>query len=352
MSEAYRVVQKIHLGAVEPPTHLDEGDEIEFDGSTITKKGGQKIELRYPAGFLGAIKAGWLVPLSSNETTFKEKPAGVEVNAAQATGHQPARVDMKTALSEERDLGTIAQIRPEGSPQTHVAKNAGQVNKGAPTGAMVISDKDSNDGVVVGKFSTPAKAAAVEIGKGDQEIKNKLDNAPRVPVIRTEDSIVRKAVATGDVQEARSGETLEELLPEATSAGKPESSPKDVVLSDLRKLYRKGELNVEAICKALELDPKKVKGHAGYVEPVVEKHTEDDVQEEDIEALLASLDDLVAPEKDDFQWDMSVHWRSRANKAVELYKKDPSVMDKIIAVEQPGVQKFLREYVQRSQAAQ
>ena len=212
----YRVLRLIHLGGIEPPTQLNINEVVGFEGNTLTRENGEVLTVPQPDGIRGALKVGWIVPVESAETSFTPKAAGVEVRQALASGEKRERLGMMTVADEERNLGSISQVRPDGAPATHVAGKAGTLSETSDPAPMKrkVEVRNSDDGVVVGRMKLSASADPVEIGKGDDKIRNQLDNGSAVGVEKV-------ARATGDVQEARTGEILEDLLPDAASAGVP-----------------------------------------------------------------------------------------------------------------------------------
>ena len=208
----YRTLTKVHLGGAEPPTTLETGEIVEIDGVKLTREGGEEIKLQYPGAINSAIKIGWIVPIDSKETSFTPKSAGVEVRSATSTGTERERIKVVTISEEERDLGHIGDIRPDNAPDVHIAKDAGKVSRGAPTGVKVTRDTD--DGRVVGRIKTPTDFGNTEIGKDDLKARSRLDTNTKV-------EIEKVGSATGDVQEALIGESLEDVLPDAASAGIP-----------------------------------------------------------------------------------------------------------------------------------
>lgn len=217
---SYRAVTRLHLGALEED--LQEGEVVDYDGTTM-KRGPDVHQL---ASLRAAIKVGWLVPDEQEGGSYVAKPAGVEVRPAESRGRErgPAR-SMGMVEAEERDLGSITDVRREGSPEVHVAATGKKVSRGAPTGAKVMSDtklggktvtESGQEGRVIGRFKSAAQSERVDVSTGaDRKIQSQIEKTEGV-------QIVKKAVASGDVQETISGEELEELLPEAASSGTPE----------------------------------------------------------------------------------------------------------------------------------
>jgi len=264
----YRTVTKIHLGAISE--NLLEGEEVDFDGFTM-RRGGQDHSMH---SLRGAIKAGWLVPHKAPETKYVPQPAGVVVH--KADGVSEGEVNLGLAVDQDDvNVGSLQEVRPDAAPTTHKAANAGQKNEPAPV--------NESEGQVVARFKTSAKQGAVQIGKDDRSVVQSLDNKSNVDIERV---TVARAVATGDVQEAIGGESLEELLPEAATAGTPE--------------------------------PGVVKDGARV------KNASSDL-------------DMIRQFIPGFEWDLNVQWRKRAKIAVDQYSQIPVVIGYIKSVETDAV---------------
>jgi len=232
---AFRAITQVHLGALSDDLH--EGEVIEFDGATM-KRG---PDVHSVPSLRAAIKAGWLVPEDQEGGVYRPMPAGVEVRPAETRGNQrgPAR-KMGMVEDEERDLGHLTDVRPGNAPPTHRASNAKQeVHRGQGTGAKVWDQNDQRtrkrfkveteagqEGRVIGKLKSPAKADAVNIPKGeDRRVKMALskDTGRGVAIERYGPEGEPEIVTTGDVESARAGDELEELLPDAASVGRPKA---------------------------------------------------------------------------------------------------------------------------------
>ena len=271
----YRAVAKVHLGSIQ--SNLLEGEEVDFDGFTM-RRGGEEHALH---ALRGAIKVGWLVPQGAAATKYVPQPAGVVVHKADGVNEGEIDIGFEVDRDDVR-VGSLQEVRPDNAPSTHKAANAGQKSDApAPAG-------NDAEGRVVARFKTSAKQAAVQIGKNDRQVVQSLDNKSSVDVERV---TVARAVATGDVQEAIGGESLEELLPEAASAGTPEPG----VVQD-------GE-RVEAAPD------------------------------------LALIQQFIPG----FEWDLSVQWRRRVKIAVDKYGKIPAVMDYIKSVETDAVNREIEK---------
>lgn len=366
---SYRSTKKIHLPAPEEGA-IEEGTIVQWDGKTLTLASGEERKLSNAGSLVAAIKLGWLVPEADTESTYIPRPGGVEVRTAQSTGDARERVAVMTVQDEERDLGTRGAVRRAG--------NVNAPSGAAPTGAFVERDDDS--GRVVGRFANSAKSAPIEIGKDDQKVKNKLDNATEVRVERM-GTPVRSA--TGDVQAARVAEDLTDLLPEAVSSGRPAAtfnndgvqvsaggSPvggqeEGVVISKIgsappekvEKLDRSAAALENALRKWAESgetwDGNPV--HLGELSVMIKSVLRDlDTTRRKLAAAQSAPVDLPEPPEEDepaplplpggnVEWDTTLHWKKREMIALTDYGQDPVALQQILAQEpSAGVQKAIR----------
>jgi hypothetical protein len=246
--QSYRATTKIHLGG----THISELEVIEFDGLRLRRMDGTDLKLEYPSAFTGAINAGWVVAEGAEVTPYVPKPAGVEVRAAQATGTDRELIDMGSVNEEDSDVGKI-----------------------------VGSSTKVKDPAKPSRFSSPTKSSPITVGMDDRRVVKELDNSP-VPVAK---------IASGDVEEAISGESLEDLLPDAASSGRPSKG-----------------------------DGEQVKFSSGST-------------------TVGTPDEGVVVSKVGGDWDMSLHWKVRAKRAIAIYGDNLPKLNEILAIEQRGVQK-------------
>lgn len=194
--QSYRVVHKMHLGGLDRV--LEVGSIVQFNGSTLKAEDGVEIKLSEPSAIAGAIKIGWLVPVASKETTFIPKSAGIQVHSAKSTGEKRLEVNVMTVHDEEQNMGNRKEVRQysSGERQSRTASN-------------------TEDGIVVSRIKTPAKAPPVEMGSNDQAaLRNSENRTLSVERVR-----VRKP--SGDVEEPLTGEEIEDILPEAATARPP-----------------------------------------------------------------------------------------------------------------------------------
>ena len=325
--KAYTAVTKVHLGSIE--TDLLKGETVQFDGTTM-KRGNAEHDI---AVLVAAIKVGWLVP--EGETgSYSPLPADIKVHSA--TNRQDKRgVRLQVDIQdEERDMGTISEVRAEGSPPVHVASSAGTLSQGAPTGAAQYND---DEGKIVGRMRSAAKSEPIKLDGSDRKVVSELDNNGRKIV----DLVEKKAVATGDVEEARSGSELEDLLPNAAAVQAPNLAVKttgegrgDESDRRARAVTAKGSTTVGTA------DDGEVIGRVG------DKQTPKAPSEDagDVEAAVrAAKLEVVRQFVPGFEWDLTANWNRRAKVAVEKYGNNLPVINAILSIETPAVRRGILE---------
>ena len=359
MSEfiTYRALTQIHLPPPEEG-HLMKGEVVLFNGVELRREDGTKINIPFPTAIGGAVKAGWLVPLASTETQYVPKPSGVEVRSAQTTGDNKRElVEVMTAHDEEVSVGNRIAIREQADHNS-----SKKVSRGAPTGVVIERDDDS--GVVVGRFKNSAQGTPIEVGKNDHQAKSAFDNKSRVEVERI-GRVVRSA--TGNVEEARSGDTLADLLPDAASSDTPKpgifqndgvhvasgasvvgDQGDGVVVRRVASASPGLDRNSEALEKALrgwadtgktwDGKPVNLSDMTVMVKSVLRQlavvraaaqRVIDAVPEEVLVFEAAADSEGSAP----FEWDLTAHWKTRHSTAINKYKDDPEALQAIISAE-------------------
>lgn len=302
--QTYRAVTKIHLGAISD--NLFEGEEVLYDGHTLKRGGGE-----HPMHTLrSAIKVGWLVPVEDQTSVYIPQPAGVTVH--RADGVSDEEINLATVYETDVNVGTLDEVRPDNAPKTHVAVRAGE-------------QRSADDGVVVATFKTSAKQASVEIGKDDRKVVSSLDNKTTVEV----EKVVRR-VATGDVEEARTGEHLADLLPDAASAGTPISGESGEGTGDqsetrARAYTAKGSTTIGG-------------AEEGTIVATLATGT-------DADNSLSLIHQFIPG----FAWDMDVQWAKRVKMACEKYGDIPLVLKHILSVETPTVKKHINKRLSDSE---
>lgn len=322
--QSYTAVTKVHLGSLE--TDLLKGETVQFDGVTM-KRGNDEHDV---AVLVAAIRVGWLVP-EGTTGSYSPLPADIKVHSATNRSDTNA-VRLKVDIQdEERDMGTISEVRAPGSPPTHVASSAGKLSKGAPTGAAQYNDEE---GKVVGRMRSAAKSAPIKLDGSDRKVVSQLDNSGRKIV----DLVANEAVATGDVAEARSADNLAELLPNAAAAQAPQLSSQ----TDGEGRGDESELRARAVTA-------KGSSSVGYAEegevirtvstPESEATTVEPPATEVEAAVREAKLDVVRQFVPGFEWDLSVNWNRRAKTAVEMYGNNLPVLNAILSIETNAVRK-------------
>lgn len=357
--QAFRAVTKLHVGAIQDD--LQEGEVIYFDGQTM-KRG---PDVHQVSTLRSAIKVGWLVPELQEGGSYTAKPAGVQIHDAQATGTDRGEGrQMGSVADEERDLGNRADIRNRAAQQAKApGAPAPVVSEGAPTGVKVIEEveslPDGSEGRVVGKFATKAKAEPIQVGKDDARVRRETTKEAPPQVI--------KKTATGDVDEALSGDDLETILPNAASSGKAAAGIAGEGKTDEEALAAQKE---EAAKMAAEqrrkerlasmgtsgatvsvgstsvgtADDGEVVGkirpasQAGEEGAAVQAADEGVVDEVPPEAILQAKIEMIQQFVPGFTWDFNLHWRQRVQKAVDL-KDNMPVLNAVLSIETDAVKK-------------
>lgn len=239
----------IHLGS--SGVSLKKGQTVESDGLMVKV---DDRELKVPA-FNGAIKAGWVVPDDG-------KPLAPE--------HTPAPVaEKKYKTIKEED----SEVRPV---HREVATEIGQ-----------------QDEKVVARIKTSAKAERVQVGVNDKAVVKDIEKSSL--------KVERVAKATGDVEETKVGDSLEEVLPDAEVAGKFE----DLV-----------------------------------VEPEVpEPKKKETFKDSEIRRYKAEVLKVVYPE---VEYDYAAAWRTRVKVILASCKDDPTMMKAFLSIELPTVVKEVK----------
>jgi hypothetical protein len=323
--KTYTAVTKVHLGSLE--TDLLQGETVQFDGTTM-KRGSDEHDISV---LVAAIKVGWLVP--EGETgSYDPSPAGIKVHSATNRNSEAKQIQVDIQ-DEERDMGTLSEVRAEGSPPTHVASSAGKISRGAPTGVAQYND---DEGKVVGRMRSAAKSEPIKLDGTDRKVVSQLDNSGRKIV----DLVVDKAVATGDVQEARTGENLEDLLPQAASAQAPSLSSRtdgegrgDESDARARAVTAKGSTTVGTA------DDGEVIASIGSKPEAKVETPSTDVED----AVRAAKIEVVRQFVPGFEWDLKVNWNRRAKLAVEKYGNNLPVINAILSIETAAVRKGILE---------
>ena len=108
---AYRATDQINIGAIDTTTaggyNVSKDETLQYDGSTIILKDGREFsgitQLR------SAIEAGWFVPETDTQTTYRPKSANIEVREVEQRGQERARKSaIQTEDQGEKTVGTVS----------------------------------------------------------------------------------------------------------------------------------------------------------------------------------------------------------------------------------------------------
>jgi len=322
-----RAAKKVHLGAIEMDVY--EGDELEYDGQTL-KMGGKEYNV---PNLRAGIRAGWF-------TVDASVPRNAASPAVAPTGKQDTfannlRKGVSTIEDDERTVGFATQG----------ARERANTPVQAATKTITAS---ADEGVAVGKVRFAAKQHTVltDSSSVNSEI-SRLDNMSAPPS--------RRAIATGDVQEAASGDELEDLLPELSSTGRPAAGPAGaghdgMTVEERADAVKRARLAAVAAAPAA---PPVARAEVASLAAAAES-AENDVENlfgdltadpeaaADTAGLNAaqarmSLAKLAVP---GFEWNLAAPWRTRVKTALEM-RNDPVYMNAIFAVETDTVKKHI-----------
>jgi hypothetical protein len=306
--KSYRVVSKVHLGSLEMDLQKDQ--VVEYDGTTM-RIGTDEHNVNMLSA---AIKVGWLVP-EGQEGSYVSKPAGITIGKQDGS-----RATISVAVSdEEKDMGTLDSVRAVGAPPTHSARNAGTRN--------------DEDGQVVGRLKSAAKSDPIKLDGTDRQVVQKLDNSGRAGV-----DPVRKATPTGDVEEAITGENLEDLLPNAASAEIPAPGVSGEGNGDQSDARARAAVDSVAVGGAETGTVVAAIGETAEASETAPVEPAEPKTADSKEVRLAKLE-MAKQLIPGFDWDLSIPWNRRAKLAVERHGTDVRTLNVILSVETASVRK-------------
>lgn len=100
---SYRALNKIHLGKYE--TDILQDDEFDFDGYSVRYAG-----MEYGVPQLQSLVGKWFVPAADQHSTYRSRPAGVQVSHATPEARERGdQFTMSEASEEEALVGTLAE---------------------------------------------------------------------------------------------------------------------------------------------------------------------------------------------------------------------------------------------------
>ena len=347
----YRCVSQsqIHIGASEPPEYVQPKEVLFWDGvGTVQRQSGEKVKI---PNFRAMINAGWMVPADSEVQQMAPRAEGVELHEAAPRGPEGKRVTMPVVQDEERDLGSIGSVRQGANDgkvmPTHVASDASQKQpEVVRRKRFQVQREGGDDGVVVGRLKSAAKADTVEIGKGDQEIKRRIEGSKGVQVDKLMgsdlDSRRGQEVLLGNeepeskfqndgVSVSSGGSSIggqEEGVVVGKIGQQAPAEPELKSIDDLRVWADENKGSVARMVKTLFR-----KYDAAYAQAAVVKE-----QQETGKA--------TPPQAPDFEWDMNTHWKSREKLVRTEYKDELNTLLAIKDIEtSKGVLKAVDEMI-------
>lgn len=337
-----RATGKFHIGSLE--RDMLEGEVVWFDGTTV-KVGGKEHSLPVIAA---AVRSGWLVPVADTTSKLISQPSTGVVRPAQSTERERGKaITVQMVHDEERDLGKLSKVRDHGD---------GIVRRG-----VVIQEDGGQEGLAIGKIKSASNMKTVLTAENSMKVAQdirRMDNTEGAP----DKKIVVSIKATGDVQEARSGDTISDLLegvegiiaahkqapgtagegddPGLTSAEKEDKASRLAAAKSAADVARASRLAQVGITPAAT--PKYPVAPPVEVEVTVGK-----VGSTENTAAKLALVRAVLPK---FEWDMTRPWKMRVTDAVKKYSKDPVYLYGIMAVETETVRGTITEYLAKSAA--
>lgn len=257
--QTFRVLDKsIHLGQYS--LDLMAHTELEFDGSTL-KYGGDTYNL---PSLAGAIRSGWMVPVEDTTTTQAvPQSAGVKLRPAKSVGDKRGEsFSVEKVANDEQEVGSLdeTKARREAARDNAAYQNRDAVQKAqsqtsqrpkSPQSVEPPPGKESSmeqqedfyaeqEGVPVARMlSNPTQDFSYENAQDVADATRRIEGKRGVQMERlrvNKEAEEGKPItergkggATGDVEEARGGKELTDLLPDAASSGKPEpTEPKEI----------------------------------------------------------------------------------------------------------------------------
>ena len=329
--QAFRAIKTVHLGSIQKD--LVSGTIVHFDGQKVRIGDDEKTLPELAA----AIRVGWLVPASDTTTTYRPQPAGVEIRKADSRGNTRELVQSTTVVAaDERDMGTVASVRPEGAPPTHTATRAGEVAKKA---SSVVVPQSTDEGTVVTRLKTPTKFDGTRVdGTNDARIISDLDNNSGPGWERVAKPLEGQLV----------GDSLSEILPDAPTSRIPDPGPAgegvSVASADDRA---RGAVKFGSGSSSIgDADDGVVIGKIGSAPtpapaPVVAQEPEV-VDVVPPEAIVAAKIEIIRQFVPGFDWNMKDHWRTRVKKALDQ-ASNPAMLNAILSLETDTVKRFVQE---------
>jgi hypothetical protein len=148
----------------------------------------------------------------------------------------------------------------------------------------------------------------------------------------------KKAIATGDVEEAIAGDELVDLLPNAASIDIPKPGTSGEGRGDESANRARAYLGSTTVGTAEDGEVIAVIG--GDDTPETPKTTATEVS---VDAIREAKLDVVRQFVPGFEWDMAIPWNRRAKLAVEQYGNSLPTINAILSIETAAVRRGILE---------
>jgi len=330
----------IHLGKLE--RNLHQGDIVEFDGITLKIGNEQVVMPELKSG----VKRGWLkiveetAPVAVVEKTEPEAP-----KATPSTSKAKKEMPIQKIYDEEKSVNNVKKEATEQPAKKFPLKVESQDDDVRPvhkvdskSGATVSGATSAMDNVSAQQgaetVKIPLKTASKQklvISDGSQITKEmaKLENLSR--------DAVKKPIVVVDQQEA---EVVSKVGQAPVSV--EEDNFEDIKLSDSDL-----EVSIEELSEIINSDLEEIDSEE--VVPELSQFEQDLQAVQALEqtsptgAIITGSDTSKVVSVDGIDWDKSKHWQHRVKLAIEKYKDNPDMMDKIKAIETDGVVKAIEK---------
>lgn len=331
----------IHLGKLE--RNLYQGDIVEFDGVTLKIGNEQVVMPELKSG----VKRGWLKIVE--ETPVQDvvaTPAPTPVEEAPKAAKPKKEMKVQTIYDEEKSVNNVKKEATEQPAKKFPLKVESQdddvrsVHKvDNKSGATVSGATSAMDNVSAQQgaeaVKIPLKTASKQklvISDGSQITKEmaKLENLSR--------DAVKKPVVVVDQQEA---EVVSKVGQASVSV--EEDNFEDIELDSDSDL----EVSIEELSEIINKDLEEIDSEE--VVPELSQFEQDIQAVQALEqtsptgAIITGSDTSKVVSVDGIDWDKSKHWQHRVKLAIEKYKDNPDMMDKIKAIETDGVVKAIEK---------
>lgn len=330
--QRFVVNQKFHLGGLE--MDVEQGEILEFDGTTLRfPNGGESHSM---PKLRGVIKAGWLIPEGQQITGVRPQPAGIRVRPAdelkaREEGRSKDKFSMDMVADEERVV------------TAHIHSSSGaQVGSGAapPPGTEYVNESQGQ--AMIGAQSHLAKTVGTIGGASSAAVGAEGEAVASTPMTVTAGNIGRLK----SEQKRREEANIRARAEAARANGGGANALEALAEEDPELAARLAERRAQADASAAKVGgtthsyPKADEPEEEEADDFVGAALADEPEEPTKKkAKRKKTDEEKAAEKAEleaFEWDKTIHWTKRVEKAVE-YRDRPKILRKILAMETPSV---------------